>query len=156
MIHPNIVKFIGAVTQPSNLCIITEFCEKGSLATILANKKVKIPIRRKLRIALHSARGMLYLHSSNPVILHRDLKSDNLLVSADWVVKVADFGLTRFLSTKRAMTQVGTPMWMAPEIIMGKTYTEKGLFSYIYIIFSYSIIRFIRTQINYLCVMYDV
>ena len=70
--------------------------------------------------------GMLYLHSSNPVILHRDLKSDNLLVTQDWTVKVADFGLTRFLSEKKAMTQVGTPMWMAPEIIMGRKYTEKG------------------------------
>jgi serine/threonine protein kinase len=41
-------------------------------------------------------------------------------------VKVADFGLTRFLNEKKAMTQVGTPMWMAPEIIMGRKYTEKG------------------------------
>jgi len=70
---------------------------------------------------------MLYLHGSNPVILHRDLKSDNLLVASDWTIKVADFGLTRFLSNgKKAMTQVGTPMWMAPEIIMGKKYTEKA------------------------------
>jgi hypothetical protein len=45
---------------------------------------------------------------SNPVILHRDLKSDNLLVTQDWVVKVADFGLTRFMSEKKQMTQVGT------------------------------------------------
>ncbi len=81
---------------------------------------------RKLKFAQDAARGMLYLHTSNPVILHRDLKSDNLLVGSDWVVKVADFGLTRFLSEKKAMTQVGTPMWMAPEIIMGKKYTEKG------------------------------
>lgn len=40
--------------------------------------------------------------------------------------QVADFGLTRFISEKKQMTQVGTPMWMAPEIIMGKKYTEKG------------------------------
>jgi len=81
---------------------------------------------RKLKFALDAARGMLYLHVSNPVILHRDLKSDNLLVARDWTVKVGDFGLTRFLSEKKAMTQVGTPMWMAPEIIIGKQYTEKA------------------------------
>jgi len=81
---------------------------------------------RKLKFALDAAKGMLYLHLSNPVILHRDLKSDNLLVTRDWTAKVGDFGLTRFLSEKKAMTQVGTPMWMAPEIIMGKKYTEKA------------------------------
>jgi len=80
----------------------------------------------KIKFARDASRGMLYLHSSNPVILHRDLKSDNLLVTTDWTVKVADFGLTRFLSEKKAMTQVGTPMWMAPEIIMGRKYTEKA------------------------------
>ena len=126
--HPNVVKFIGAVTEPSNLCILTEFCTHGSLAELLLNHAVPISFEQKLKFCQDAARGMLYLHSWNPVILHRDLKSDNLLVSVDWTVKVADFGLTRFLSEKKTMTQVGTPMWMAPEIIMGKLYTEKGLY----------------------------
>jgi GAF domain-containing protein len=124
--HQNVVLFIGAVTEPSNLCIITEFCARGSLADLLLDHNVPMTFARKLKFAEDAARGMLYLHGSNPVILHRDLKSDNLLVGADWTVKVADFGLTRFLSEKKAMTQVGTPMWMAPEIIMGKKYTEKA------------------------------
>eukprot|EP01006_Ploeotia_vitrea_P040268 TRINITY_DN66418_c10_g1_i1.p1 TRINITY_DN66418_c10_g1~~TRINITY_DN66418_c10_g1_i1.p1 ORF type:complete len:1178 (+),score=714.93 TRINITY_DN66418_c10_g1_i1:110-3643(+) len=124
--HPNVVMFIGAVTEPSNLCIITEYCARGSLADLLLEESVQMDFQRKLQFALDAARGMLYLHTSNPVILHRDLKSDNLLVSTDWAVKVADFGLTRFMTQKKAMTQVGTPMWMAPEIIMGKKYTEKA------------------------------
>lgn len=124
--HENVVQFIGAVTEPSNLCIITQYCARGSLADLLLDPSVEMDFARKLKFALDAARGMLYLHTSNPVILHRDLKSDNLLVSADWTAKVADFGLTRFLSEKKAMTQVGTPMWMAPEIIMGKKYTEKA------------------------------
>jgi len=108
------------------LCIITQFCARGSLADLLLDPAVEMDFARKLKFALDAARGMLYLHTSNPVILHRDLKSDNLLVSQDWTIKVADFGLTRFMSEKKAMTQVGTPMWMAPEIIMGKKYTEKA------------------------------
>lgn len=126
LIHPNVVGFIGAVTEPHNLCIITEFCSRGSMADLLLDDSISMDFPRKVKFALHAARGMAYLHGSNPVILHRDLKSDNLLVSDDWNVKVADFGLTRFLTEKKIMTQVGTPMWMAPEIIMGKKYTEKA------------------------------
>lgn len=124
--HKNVVLFIGAVTEPSNLSIITEFCSRGSLADMLLDPQVEITYPRKVQALLDAAYGMLYLHQSNPTILHRDLKSDNLLVSADWTVKVADFGLTRFMSTGKAMTQVGTPMWMAPEVICGSQYSEKA------------------------------
>jgi len=124
--HPNIVGFIGAVTEPSNLAIITQFCERGSLADLLLDPKKDMNFKLKMKFAIDSAKGMIYLHNSNPVILHRDLKSDNLLVTHDWTCKVADFGLTRFISEKRQMTQVGTPMWMAPEIIMGRKYTERA------------------------------
>jgi len=124
--HTNIVGFIGAVTEPSNLAIITQYCARGSLADLLLDQSIWMNFRVKVKFALEAAQGMLYLHKSNPVILHRDLKSDNLLVTEDWTIKVADFGLTRFISEKKQMTQVGTPMWMAPEIIMGKTYTERA------------------------------
>ena len=124
--HPNVVQFIGAVTQPPDLCIITEYCSKGSLCDLLLNPQIKIDFAKKLQIMLESAAGMQYLHDSNPVILHRDLKSDNLLVTNDWSIKVADFGLSRFRSDQKVMTQVGTPMWMAPEVIMGEKYTEKA------------------------------
>jgi len=124
--HRNIVGFIGAVTEPSNLCILTQYCSRGSLADLLLESSIEMNFSQKIQFALDAAQGMLYLHHSNPAILHRDLKSDNLLVTQDWTVKVADFGLTRFMSEKKQMTQVGTPMWMAPEIITGKKYTEKA------------------------------
>jgi serine/threonine protein kinase len=69
------------------------------------------------------------LHSSEPIIIHRDLKSLNLLVDADWNVKVSDFGLSRFkaLTSSGLMTaQCGTFHWMAPEVIAGHKYTEKA------------------------------
>jgi sterile alpha motif and leucine zipper-containing kinase AZK len=106
--HVNIVRFIGAVTSPTNLCILTEYCSRGSLADLLLDDHIEMKSPLKLKFAIDAARGMEYLHASNPVILHRDLKSDNLLVSEDWTVKVADFGLTRFMSEKKKMTQVGS------------------------------------------------
>lgn len=124
--HPNVISLIGAVTQPPDLCILTDYCSRGSLSSLLMNKKINMSMKMKLKFIRDAAAGMDYLHSSNPVILHRDLKSDNLLVNGDWDVKVADFGLTRFMDDKKKMSQVGTPMWMAPEVIMGEKYTEKG------------------------------
>ena len=62
---------------------------RGSLADILLENTVDMNFHMKLQCALDAANGMLYLHNSNPVILHRDLKSDNLLVTNDWTVKVS-------------------------------------------------------------------
>lgn len=86
--HPNVVEFIGTVVQPPELCIITEFCERGSLADILLNESIPLTPTQKLKMMIDSAKGMIYLHGSNPVILHRDLKSDNLLLSKDFDIKV--------------------------------------------------------------------
>jgi len=73
------------------------------------------------------AKGMNYLHSSHPTIVHRDLKSPNLLVDKNWVVKVSDFGMSRlkhhtFLSSK---STAGTPEWMAPEVLRNEPSNEK-------------------------------
>ncbi|XP_019057946.1 PREDICTED: serine/threonine-protein kinase EDR1-like isoform X2 [Tarenaya hassleriana] len=93
--HPNIVLFMGAITRPPNLSIVTEFLPRGSLYRLIHRTHNQLDERRRLRMALDAARGMNYLHSCNPVIVHRDLKSPNLLVDKNWVVKVCDFGLSR-------------------------------------------------------------
>uniref|UniRef100_A0ACD5WAJ5 Uncharacterized protein n=1 Tax=Avena sativa TaxID=4498 RepID=A0ACD5WAJ5_AVESA len=84
-------------------------------------------------MAIDIARGMNYLHNSIPTIVHRDLKSSNLLVDKNWNVKVADFGLSRlkietFLTTKIGK---GTPQWMAPEVLRSEPSNEKSdVYSY--------------------------
>ncbi|XP_039053385.1 serine/threonine-protein kinase EDR1-like [Hibiscus syriacus] len=80
-----------------------------------------------MRMALDVAKGMKYFHTSNPTIVHRDLKTPNLLVDKNWVVKVCAFGLSRmkhhtFLSSK---STAGTPEWMAPEILRNEPANEK-------------------------------
>ncbi|KAI3868561.1 hypothetical protein MKW92_021088, partial [Papaver armeniacum] len=86
-----------------------------------------------LRAFRQEARGMNYLHCCNPPIVHRDLKSSNLLVDKNWNVKVGDFGLSKlkhqtFLST---LTGKGTPQWMAPEVLRNERSDEKSdVYSY--------------------------
>lgn len=125
--HPNVVLFMGAVTRPPNLSIVTEFLPRGSLYRLLHRPNNQLDERRRLRMALDAARGMNYLHNCTPVIVHRDLKSPNLLVDKNWVVKVCDFGLSRmkhntFLSSR---STAGTAEWMAPEVLRNEPSDEK-------------------------------
>ncbi|KAJ8452509.1 hypothetical protein Cgig2_000098 [Carnegiea gigantea] len=125
--HPNVVLFMGAVTRPPNLSIVTEFLPRGSLYRILHRPNCQIDEKRRIKMALDVARGMNCLHTSTPTIVHRDLKSPNLLVDKNWNVKVCDFGLSRlkhntFLSSK---STAGTPEWMAPEVLRNEPSNEK-------------------------------
>ncbi|XP_010543468.1 PREDICTED: serine/threonine-protein kinase CTR1-like isoform X2 [Tarenaya hassleriana] len=128
--HPNIVLFMGAVTQPPNLSIVTEYLSRGSLYRLLhkSGAREQLDERRRLSMAYDVAKGMNYLHNRNPPIVHRDLKSPNLLVDKKYTVKVCDFGLSRlkastFLSSKSA---AGTPEWMAPEVLRDEPSNEKS------------------------------
>ena len=80
----------------------------------------------KLKLAYDAARGMNFLHTHSPIIIHRDLKSLNLLVDEDWNLKVSDFGLSRFKVPTLMTGQCGTYQWMAPEVVRGHSYTEKA------------------------------
>lgn len=92
--HPNVLLFMGAVASQERLGIVTEFLPRGSLFKTLHKNYQALDIKRRLRMALDVARGMNYLHHRNPPIVHRDLKSSNLLVDKNWTVKVGDFGLS--------------------------------------------------------------
>ncbi|XP_010917753.1 serine/threonine-protein kinase EDR1 [Elaeis guineensis] len=125
--HPNVVLFMGAVTRPPNLSIVSEFLPRGSLYRILHRPNCQIDEKRRIKMALDVAKGMNCLHTSVPTIVHRDLKSPNLLVDKNWTVKVCDFGLSRlkhntFLSSK---STAGTPEWMAPEVLRNEPSNEK-------------------------------
>ncbi|KAK4274579.1 hypothetical protein QN277_017778 [Acacia crassicarpa] len=125
--HPNVVLFMGAITRPPHSSILTEFLPRGSLYRLLHRPNFRIEEKRRLRMAFDVAKGMNYLHTSHPPIVHRDLKSPNLLVDKNWVVKVCDFGLSRmkhhtFLSSK---STAGTPEWMAPEVLRNEPANEK-------------------------------
>ncbi|XP_040996401.1 probable serine/threonine-protein kinase SIS8 isoform X3 [Juglans microcarpa x Juglans regia] len=125
--HPNVVLFMGAVTRPPNLSIVTEFLPRGSLYRLIHRPNNQLDERRRLRMALDTARGMNYLHNCSPVIVHRDLKSPNLLVDKNWVVKVCDFGLSRMKNSTylSSRSTAGTAEWMAPEVLRNEPANEK-------------------------------
>uniref|UniRef100_M1A4W1 non-specific serine/threonine protein kinase n=1 Tax=Solanum tuberosum TaxID=4113 RepID=M1A4W1_SOLTU len=126
--HPNVLLFMGAVYSQDKSAIVTEFLPRGSLFKTLHGNNHLLDFRRRLRMALDVARGMNYLHRWNPPIVHRDLKSSNLLVDKSWTVKVGDFGLSRFKDSTFLTTKSGrgTPQWMAPEVLRDEPSTEKS------------------------------
>jgi len=123
--HPNITLFLGACTKPPKICIVLEYCEMGSLWTLLHFTKTELPWKLRKQIALDIARSVNYLHCFPTPLLHRDLKSLNVLLDNNLTAKLADFGWARMKET--VMTgRIGTYQWMAPEVIASSRYTEKA------------------------------
>ncbi|KAH9757508.1 hypothetical protein KPL71_016418 [Citrus sinensis] len=123
--HRNVVRFIGASTKSPHLCIVTEYMPGGSLYDYLHKNHNVLKLSQLLRFAIDICKGMEYLHQSN--IIHRDLKTANLLMDTHNVVKVADFGVARFQNKGGVMTaETGTYRWMAPEVINHQLYDQKA------------------------------
>ncbi|XP_043722193.1 serine/threonine-protein kinase STY46-like isoform X2 [Telopea speciosissima] len=123
--HRNVVRFIGACTKLPHLCIVTEYMPGGSLYDFLHKDHNVLELPLLLRFAIDVCKGMEYLHQNN--IIHRDLKTANLLMDVNKVVKVADFGVARFQNQEGVMTaETGTYRWMAPEVINHQPYDQKA------------------------------
>ncbi|XP_072930917.1 mitogen-activated protein kinase kinase kinase 12 [Epargyreus clarus] len=121
--HTNIVRFRGVCTVPPTYCIIMEYCQYGPLFDFL-HSGATFSTKQILKWAKQIANGMSYLHSHK--IIHRDLKSPNVLISDDLVLKVSDFGTSREWNDVSAiMSFTGTVAWMAPEVIRHELCSEK-------------------------------
>ncbi|KAL1327769.1 hypothetical protein HN51_037770 [Arachis hypogaea] len=130
--HPNIVQFLGAVTDRTPLMLITEYLRGGDLHQYLKDKGSLSP-STAVNFSMDIARGMAYLHNEPNVIIHRDLKPRNVLLvnsSADHL-KVGDFGLSKIIKVKNAhdvykMTgETGSYRYMAPEVFKHRRYDKK-------------------------------
>ncbi|XP_062389811.1 mitogen-activated protein kinase kinase kinase 20 isoform X1 [Sardina pilchardus] len=117
--HRNIIQFYGAVLESPNYGIVTEYASGGSLYEFLSSDESEaINMKQIMTWAMDIAKGMHYLHAEAPVkVIHRDLKSRNVVMTPDKVLKICDFGASRFLSHTTHMSLVGTFPWMAPEVI---------------------------------------
>ncbi|ETK87604.1 TKL protein kinase [Phytophthora nicotianae P10297] len=134
--HERIVQFVGVAWDSlTDLCVLSEFMEGGDLRTLLKNcEEHNTPLgfdRSKVTIALHVAHALTYLHSLSPPVLHRDLKSKNILLTAQLDAKLTDFGVSRERSDHTMTGGVGSSRWMAPEVMMGERYDDKAdMFSF--------------------------
>eukprot|EP00727_Mastigamoeba_balamuthi_P006829 m51a1_g2767 putative tyrosine (836) ;mRNA; r:999894-1003775 len=141
---PYIVGFFGAAITSSQVCLVTEYIENGSLTAIM--RKYNLSTQYKLLVSSNVASGMKFLHQSN--ILHRDLKPDNVLVLAlstkcQIVCKIGDFGTSRAVSADNQsmkMTRgIGTPIYCAPEVLSGSTQYDKSADVYSFAVMAYAL-----------------
>ncbi|KAF1316731.1 Tkl protein kinase, partial [Globisporangium splendens] len=129
LVHPKIVRFIGCTwTNGKDLGGVTEYMDGGDVRTLLENRKIDLSWRReKISMAIDIAEALSYMHSLNPKIIHRDLKSRNVLLNSAMVAKLSDFGLSRNRTYEETLTAgVGTVRWTAPEVMLGENYSEQA------------------------------
>ncbi|KAJ3024480.1 UNVERIFIED_CONTAM: Protein kinase [Siphonaria sp. JEL0065] len=117
--HPNIVKYLDSYLVGGDLWLILEYMEGGKLTDIIENNKLTEP--QIACICQEITHGLIHLHKRN--IIHRDIKSDNVLIGRDGTIKLTDFGYSAKLTVtrKQRATLVGTPYWMAPEVDIWST-----------------------------------
>ncbi|KAJ9182153.1 hypothetical protein P3X46_006179 [Hevea brasiliensis] len=142
--HPNVTKFVGASMGTSNLkipakdmsdgqtslpsracCVVVEYLPGGTLKNyLIRNRRKKLAFKIVVQLALDLSRGLSYLHSKK--IVHRDVKTENMLLDSHRTLKIADFGVARVeAQNPRDMTgETGTLGYMAPEVLDGKPYNR--------------------------------
>jgi serine/threonine protein kinase len=121
--HHNLVQFFGLFSLHNEMYIVTEYIPGGTVRSNIAKEKGEISWAARIKMANDVASGIAFLHSKN--IIHRDIKSENLLLAEGWDVKLCDFGLARSVTEpkkKQRMTLCGTDDFMAPEVTLGLDY----------------------------------
>lgn len=130
--HGNLVSLLGYCDHCKKMALVYEFMANGNLEEHLSGKKPNVLTwNERLQIALDVALGLDYLHNGcNPAIIHRDLKTSNILLSENMVAKISDFGLSRASTTKsggyKSSTPIGTPGYLAPEYEQSHSLNKKG------------------------------
>ncbi|TPX73848.1 hypothetical protein CcCBS67573_g04883 [Chytriomyces confervae] len=131
--HPNVVQFMGCSLKNDEILLVTEYVPGGNVKEWIMDSEKPMTDRTRISISMDVAKAMAYLHSRG--IIHRDLKSENLLVTENKRIKVCDFGFSRPSPTtsqeKRRLSFCGTDSHMAPEIILCIPFDQRvDVFSY--------------------------
>ncbi|KAJ4806866.1 Leucine-rich repeat protein kinase family protein [Rhynchospora pubera] len=126
--HKNLVSLIGYCMDGNQIALVYEYMQKGNLQDWIRGSAHFLPWKQRVRIAYESAQGLEYLHKMcNPPLIHRDIKSSNILLSTTLEAKVSDFGLVRDCSGTYVSTKiVGTPGYLDPYYASTSQLTEKS------------------------------
>lgn len=122
--HPNIIKIYDYFTSSDEINILLEYASHGTLEDYIKRKVSgnKYLSKNKVRDIIYQiTQGLEELHKKG--IVHRDIKPANILIGDDYTIKITDFGVSKYLKTQsHAVTMIGTPLYMSPEVIRGQQY----------------------------------
>ncbi|XP_041426864.1 serine/threonine-protein kinase 10 isoform X2 [Xenopus laevis] len=123
--HPNIVKLLDAFYYENNLWILIEFCAGGAVDAVMLELERPLTEPQIRVVCRQTLEALIYLHEIK--IIHRDLKAGNILLTLDGDVKLADFGVSakNTKTMQRRDSFIGTPYWMAPEVVMCETSKDR-------------------------------
>jgi len=130
--HPHIVQFMGACTIPGKFAIVMELLDGNLEELLFSEEGSKMRLFQRLVMAKEAALGMNRLHKTEPAIIHRDFKLENLMykrTDQTYITKVADFGLAAIKPKAKKTIRAdprGTPLTRAPEIMLGKPFNQKA------------------------------
>jgi len=124
--HPNIVGILTAERVDGTFFIVMDYIKGESLEAVVDREK-SLDVPRALAYGVQILKGVEHAHEAQ--ILHRDLRPANVLISESGVVKVADFGTSRFLERSHATTVIGSPPFMAPEAFQGRAVLASDIYS---------------------------
>jgi len=130
--HPNVLSCMGACLIPGNLAVVMELMPNGTnLDKVIRNTKLEVSLVQRLVWGKEISKGMLWLHCTTPnMIIHKDLKPSNVVIDEHGHARVCDFGLSSIKpnvagATVSGRDANGSPLWMAPEALLGQAFDEK-------------------------------